>query len=61
MHKRTEHADWLSRMEMGSKIWANMLSNSISTGQARRQEEGVVETFPEWRGCWGCVHNDSDP
>lgn len=60
LHKRTEHADWLSRMEMGSKIWANMLSNSISTGQARRQEEGVVETFPEWRGCWGCVHNDTD-
>ena len=82
--------DWLARMEVGSKIWANTLAISISkqhsaaygsdflsdtnttrrpkqhlappfsTGQVNRQVEGVVHTFPEWQGCWGCVHNDTD-
>ena len=30
------------------------------TGHVDRQVEGVVESFPEWQGCWGCVHNDTD-
>eukprot|EP00964_Phaeocystis_antarctica_P053845 scaffold31622_cov85-Phaeocystis_antarctica.AAC.4 len=25
-----------------------------------RSEQKLVLHFPEWRGCWGCVHNDTD-
>ena len=25
-----------------------------------RSEVTLVRHFPEWRGCWGCVHNDTD-
>lgn len=27
---------------------------------SKRSEVPLVSYFPEWRGCWGCVHNDTD-
>ena len=72
--------DWFKRMELGSKVWGNLLANSSSgflsdttwrpkqhlappfdtAPVSRPLLESAVERFPEWRGCWGCVHNDSD-
>ena len=71
--------DWFKRMELGSKVWGNLLANSsgflsdttwrpkqhlappFDTAPVNRPLlESAVKRFPEWRGCWGCVHNDSD-
>ena len=92
--------DWFKRMDLGSKVWANLLSSAISKQHLaaygsdflhdtklrpklhhappfgippvnRRGEASgapvhrpllasAVKSFPEWRGCWGCVHNDTD-
>ena len=76
--RNDENWDWFKRMELGSKVWGNLLANSRSgTLLLRRAKqhlappfdtapvnrpllESAVKRFPEWRGCWGCVHNDSD-
>ena len=98
--RRDDHWDWFKRMELGSKVWSNLLATMLSkqhraaygsdflsgAGKARsssrpklhpappfgtspgnRPQGGVlrlgmsgVERFPEWKGCWGCVHNDTD-